>query len=162
MLCYNFFMSIEAIKDTTETIKKGHVHRRLTFRLVFLSGISILFFISGIAKFIKFDLKAYVIFILVIGGFLCGFFLFSKMKRIAWDKDKRIIYTTKLDIVDIILLLIYALFEALIKIFLKDVYPNVNVASAYSTITIASLISGRIISMLKTVQKISRDEKILK
>lgn len=145
-------MAIEFRKIKT-IVFRNHVSKLLLGRLLMLLSFSIYFFVSGIEKFIRFKYKGYVVILLLIFGFCFGYFVFSNMNRIDFNTKIKKIFTTKIDIIDIVLIGVYILFEALIRIFLKDIYANVNIASAYSTITIGSLIAGRVFSMLKDIQK---------
>ena len=152
-------MVVKLVKEVIKSTQKGHISKRLLLRLGLLLGLSTYFFMSGITKFIKLNLHVNIILMLIIFGFCIGYFVFSRMNRISWHEEKKIVYTTKLDIIDIILLIVYVIFEILIKVFLEDIYPNANVASAYSTITIAALILGRIFSMFQDIQTVNKHIK---
>lgn len=149
---------ISEISAVNNLHKDGKIHKTLTFRMIVLGGVSIVFLgmlVSGLVKNgHMFSRGFYFIFI----GFIFGFFVFSKIFKIKWDKDSRVIKVRRFDPLGLITLAIYGI----LRWYLGDVlgyfyHEDVILISSITLSLLFGLTFGRFINMIIKVKKIHED-----
>lgn len=146
--------------------KNGKIHKTLIHRMIVLGVISLIFLGMIVSGFVKngpmFGQGLYFLIV----GLPLGFFVFSKIFKIKWDRKNKVIKVRRFDPVGITTLIIYGI----LRWYMSDVlgYFYHEDAILISSISLSLLFGttlGRFISMMMTVNKIHddlKDAKILK
>jgi hypothetical protein len=137
------------------------IHKKLKLRLIFLGGVT-----TVIAGMLAYDLLFQGLrFIPVIGfasfGFILGFFVFTRMNKIAWDEEKEAINIGKFDMVSFILVALYVAYRISIEYFLKSHYHNAISISGFSLATLFGGMVGRLIGMVWTIERTHREQMLI-
>lgn len=146
--------------------KNGKIHKTLTHRMIILGVISLIFLGMIISGFIK-NGPAFArgLYFLII-GLVLGFFVFSKIFKIKWDRDNKVIKVRRFDPVGITTLVIYGVLRRYMGDVLGYFYhEDAILISSISLFLIFGTTLGRFISMMITVNKIHddlKDAKLLK
>lgn len=149
---------ISEINSVNKLHKDGKIHNTLRNRMVLLGVVSLVFLwmiISGIRNYgVEFTKGLYFVFI----GFPIGFFIFSKIFVIKWDRVNRVIKVRKFDPVGITTLVAYGILRWYLGDMLGYFYhQDAMLISSISLALLFGVTLGRFSNMLITVNKIHDD-----
>lgn len=151
---------ISEISSINELHKNGKIHNTLKFRMILLGGVSLVFLWMIVMGFLKYGLPfskgLYFIFI----GFIIGFFVFSKIFSIKWDRKTHVIKVRKFDPVGVITLCVYSILRWYLGDMLGYFYhEDVMLISSVSLSLLFGVTFGRLSNMIISVRKIHDDLK---
>lgn len=149
---------ISEITSVNELHKKGRIHRTLMIRMITLGIVSLVFLSMIVTGTIKHREEFTHGFYFVFFGFPVGFFIFSKIFKIKWDRVNHVINVRKFDPVGLIMLAFYWI----LRWYLGDVlgyfyHEDAIIVSSASLSLLFGLALGRLISMMIDVRKIHED-----
>lgn len=149
---------ISEIISVNKLHKDGKIHDTLRNRMILLGFVSLVFLwmiVSGFRYYgVDFVKGLYFVFI----GFPIGFFIFSKIFVIKWDRVSRVIKVRKFDPVGITTLIIYAILRWYLGDMLGYFYhEDAMLVSSISLALLFGVTLGRFSNMLITVNKIHDD-----
>ncbi len=150
---------ISEIITVNQLHKNGRIHKTLTLRIITIGVVSLVFLGMLISGFIVNGISfigASIIFVLI--GFPLGFYVFSKIFKIKWDREKRIIKVRKFDPVGILTLALYGIFRWYLGTVLGYFYHEDAIfISSVSLALLFGITLGRFVSMMMIVNKIHDD-----
>ncbi len=150
----------EEIQTVHKLSRKGKFDTPLTVRLVLFIALVLLF---GALVFDDIFFKGVLWYSLVVPfivGFPFGFYVLSQMNEISWDRKRRIVTVSRIDVFGIIILALYwaiRLFGA--KYFLQQFYHNVLTISGATFSLFFGIMVGRLRKVFLTIHSI-HEEKI--
>lgn len=149
---------ISEITSVNELHRDGKIHRTLTLRMLLLGSVSIIFLAFIISGFRKHGIDFIKGFYFVFIGFPIGFFVFSNIFKIKWDRVNHVIKVRRFDPVGLTTLAIYGI----LRWYLGDVlgffyHQDAIIASSASLFFLFGITLGRFSNMLITVNKIHDD-----
>ena len=150
---------ISEIVTINELHKNGRIHKTLTLRIVTIGIVSLIFLGMLIFSFVVNGISfigASILFVLI--GFPLGFYVFSNIFKIKWDRKNKVIKVRKFDPVGILTLALYMIFRWYLGTVLGYFYHDDAVfISNVSLALLFGITLGRFISMMIIVNKIHDD-----
>ncbi len=133
---------------------EGKLHKKLITRVRMLLIISVV--LAGIAGFnvVFRNANGPIAAGLLVGGFVIGLFVFSRMNVIQWNEELEIVETGRMDVIGYSLIGFYIIFEIGLRTFLKDFYPIS--ATAFILAAVAGTLLGRSIGTIIEIHRVYR------
>jgi hypothetical protein len=146
---FSLFKEIRILRD------EGKLHEKLLKRNRVLFAISIILLLVTIANIALRGTSSVAIIgctVLVVGGFLLGYFLFSQMSAVGWDEEKEVVIVEKMDKVGYATLALYVIFEVTFRTYLKHHFSADAVPLLLSAIS--GTLLGRAVGTLAEIHRV--------
>ncbi len=129
------------LKEVRILRQEGKLHRKLIIRIRILLFISLI--LAGIVVFnvIYRDANWFAALALMIGGFLIGLFVFSRMNVIQWNEEQEVVEAGRMDMIGYAMIALYVAFEIGLRTVLIDFYPVS--ATAFILAAVCGTLLGR-------------------
>lgn len=115
----NPLRELRALRD------EGKVHKKLIGRIRFmLVAAAILLCFTVYNLILHPDIAPLALFLAMLGFFL-GFYVFSRMSKVAWNEQEEEVSALRMDVLGFATIGLYILFEIGLRTLLKDFYPSV-------------------------------------
>jgi len=123
--------------------KSGTLYRRLLTRIRILTIIGLIVLAIAVYDIIK-DRLSFILFLLILVlGFVLGFFIFSRMSTVVWDEEREIILAGRLDVTAVIVIVLYILFDIGIRQFFHAELDGISEITGYVFSAIGATLIGR-------------------
>lgn len=142
----HFFKEVGVLRE------EGKLHKKLITRVRMLLIISVV--LAAIAGFnvVFRNANGLIAASLLIGGFIIGLFVFSRMNVIQWNEELEIIETGRMDAIGYAMIALYIVFEIGLRTFLKDFYPVS--ATAFILAAVAGTLLGRSMGTIVEIHRV--------
>ncbi len=144
---------VDALFTAYALHRQGKLHKRLIFRLTFLTTLSLIFGYITLHDIILRGFHWYVSMGVFCAGFLIGLLFFSHVFVIKWDEEREIVAVGRLDTTGIVVLLVYLSVRLWVKFFLEEHYRNIFVVSAITFAALFGVMTGRLIGALIAIHR---------
>ncbi len=150
----------EEIGTIRKLNKQGKLDRPLRLRLALFVALVIIFgLIVSNDIFIK-GVKWYSLVIPFVVGFPLGFFLLSRTSEVTWDRRRRIMKVSQLDLFGVLILLLYWIVRLVgAKYFLEHFYHNVLTISGATFTLLFGMMLGRLRKVTLSIHDLHESRK---
>lgn len=149
----------EEIETVQNLHKQGKLERKLLYRIIVLSVVATFTFCILLYELFFQNLEFLPVIGFAVLGFLFGFYIFIRMNKVYWDKERQIVAMGRFDFTTIVLLIAFILYRISLEKYFSGHYEDAIQAFGYSLATLFGGMVGRLIGTLYAIDKSHREKK---